>query len=85
MLTKVLLIAALSFSISCFADSTKNTSNSSTDSNKLILPIQSDQSNQSDSSTKKQTSQSTEGTNSKQEPSPKKQSPMIEYCRNHPC
>ncbi|SDI04104.1 hypothetical protein SAMN05428952_106410 [Nitrosomonas sp. Nm132] len=79
MLTKVLLITILSFSISCFADSTKNKSNSSTDANKLILPVQ------SDSSTKKQTSQSTQDINSRQESSPKKQSPMIEYCRKHTC
>ncbi len=95
MLTKVLLIVALSFSISCFAaDTTKdpihpntsntsNTSNSSTDSNNLILPTQ-----QSDSSTKKETSESSKDTDSGAGPessNPKKQSPMVDYCRKHTC
>lgn len=90
MFTKVLLIVALSFSISCFAaDTTKNTSNSSnssnssTDSNNLILPTQ-----QSDSSTKKETSESSKETDSgsgQESANPKQQSPMVDYCRTHTC
>ena len=90
MFTKVLLIVALSFSMSCFAadtakdkPNTSNTSNSSTNINNLILPAQ-----QSDSSTKKEISESSKETDSgsEQESShPKKQSPMVDYCREHTC
>ena len=79
MLEKILLITMLGFSIPCFADGEKGQLDSSENANRLMLPAQS-----SEPATK-QIPQSIQNANSAQKSDTKKQSPMIEYCREHTC
>lgn len=86
MLAKILLIVALSLSVSCFAESGGNKSrrlldsndqrHSSTDTNQQK---QQKQQQHSDPSTKKRDSQSTQEHSSDTKPS------MVDYCREHTC
>lgn len=88
MFNKFLLIVVLSFSISCFANTAENSSNTSNtpvDSNKLVLPIQSDSSNKTQASESSNDNNSAPEQDASGSPNPKKQSPMIEYCRKHTC
>ncbi len=77
------MVAVLSLSVSCFAESGGNQSKSLIDANQQTQSSsdtsQQSQSSKSDSLIKKRDAQSTEDSNSKKKP------PMIEYCRQHLC
>ena len=83
MLAKILLIIALSLSISCFAESGGNKSRRILDSNdqrhSSTDTSQQKQQQHSDPSTKKRDSQSTQERSSDTKPS------MVDYCREHTC
>lgn len=83
MLMKIFLAAALSLSVSCFADSGEGQSKSLIDTNQQTQSSsdtnQQSQSSKSDSLINKRDAQSTEDSNSEKKP------PMIEYCRQHLC
>ncbi len=83
MLKKLFLIALLSLSVSCFADSNGNKSKSLMDSNQQIPSLsdskQQKQAPQQGSSEQKEDHQSSQGSNPPKKPS------MIEYCREHTC
>ena len=82
MLIKLLLVAALSISISCFAQSGDGKSKSLIDTNQQTQSStgtnQQNPSSQSDS-LKKRNSQATQDANSEKKPS------MVELCRNSTC
>lgn len=83
MLIKILLAAALSLSVSCFAEPGGDKSKSSTDSNQQTQSSQpgssTSDSSTSDSSATKGSSQSNQDSNTDKKPS------MIDYCRKHTC
>ncbi|MCE7915112.1 MAG: hypothetical protein DYH15_10640 [Nitrosomonas sp. PRO4] len=83
MLEKILLIIALSMSVSCFAESGSNKSRPLLEPNQQThsssSPSQQKQQPNSDSSTKNKDSQATQEHNTGPKPS------MIDYCRNNPC
>lgn len=83
MVEKILLIIALSVSVSCFADSGGNKSRPLLEPNQQphSSPSTSQQKQQPnlDTSTNKKDSQATQEQNTGTKPS------MIEYCRNNPC
>ncbi len=83
MLVKILLIIALSLSVSCFAESEGNKSRRLLDTNHQRHPStdtsQQQQQQHADPSTNKRDSQSTQERNSDTKPS------MVDYCREHTC
>lgn len=78
MLIKIFLAAALSLSVSCFAEPGGDQSKSSTDSNQQTQTSQSGSSTSAPSTTKG-SSQPTQDSNTDKKPS------MVDYCKEHTC
>lgn len=73
MLIKIVLAAALSLSVSCFAESGGDKSKLSTDSSPKT------QTSQPESSTTKGSAQPAQDSSADKKPS------MVDYCKKHPC
>jgi hypothetical protein len=78
MLIKIFLAAALSLSVSCFAEPGGFKSKSSTDSNQQTQTSQPGSST-SDPSTTKESSQPAQDSNADKKPS------MVDFCKKNPC
>ncbi|AEJ01911.1 hypothetical protein Nit79A3_2123 [Nitrosomonas sp. Is79A3] len=78
MLIKIFLAAALSLSVSCFAEPGGDKSKSSSDSNQQTQSSQSGSST-SDPSTTKESSQPTQDSKTDKKP------PMVDYCQKNTC